>query len=90
MTLQEALVRNAEELSSKVEEHCMLLALAKEIDAGTIELPRCPLLVCPHARRLREMLLETITVLEETRKAFRSKQLEVLRKKLIGVLAEEA
>jgi len=39
---------------------------------------------------LKEMLLETIQVLEESRKAFKSKQLEAFRKKLIKVLAETA
>ncbi|SHF95724.1 hypothetical protein SAMN02745206_02994 [Desulfacinum infernum DSM 9756] len=37
---------------------------------------------------LREALLETIQTLEESKKAFKSKQLEALRKKLIRVLAQ--
>lgn len=42
------------------------------------------------AERLRAALLEAIEVLEGTRKAFKSKQLEMLRKKLIGILADKA
>ncbi len=42
----------------------------------------------PREKFLRETLLETIAVLEETRKAFKSKHLAALRKKLIRVLAE--
>ncbi len=38
--------------------------------------------------RLRESVLEAIDTLEETRKAFKSKRLETLRKKLTQVLAE--
>ncbi len=38
--------------------------------------------------RLRRTLYETIETLEETKKAFKSKRLEALRKKLIKVLME--
>ena len=38
--------------------------------------------------RLRQVLYETIETLEETRKAFKSKRLETLRKKLLKVLME--
>ena len=38
--------------------------------------------------RLKEVLKETIEVLEQTRKAFKSKRLEVLRKKLTQVLID--
>ena len=64
--------------------------MARAMDAEDVELNTCPLMDCPHRRRLKATLKETITVLEESRKAFKSKQLEALRKKLIGVLAENA
>jgi hypothetical protein len=48
----------------------------------------CSLVDCPHKRLLRQVLTEIIETLEETKKAFKSKQLEELRKKLIRVLAE--
>ena len=38
--------------------------------------------------RLKEALKETIEVLEQTKKAFKSKRLEVLRKKLTQVLID--
>ncbi len=38
--------------------------------------------------RLRRSLYETIETLEETKKAFKSKRLETLRKKLLNVLME--
>ncbi len=38
--------------------------------------------------QLRQVLYETIETLEETRKAFKSKRLETLRKKLMKVLME--
>jgi hypothetical protein len=45
---------------------------------------------CPHKRRLQTALLETIQILEETKKAFRSRALEQLRVKLTRELAEIA
>ena len=50
-------------------------------------LKRC-VSTCPHKRKLKEVLLESIQVLEESKKAFKSKQLETLRKKLTRILAE--
>jgi hypothetical protein len=43
---------------------------------------------CRYKTKLKEILVETIDELEKSRKAFKSRQLEMLRKKLIGVLAE--
>lgn len=101
MTVNEAILRSAEELQRRAETHRQFLARAAS--SGQPEVPtdraakegyasvgECPLLDCPHRRLLRETLVEAITVLEGTRKAFKSKQLEALRKKLIGVLAEDA
>lgn len=48
--------------------------------------------ICSHGqsnKKLRRAILDTIDVLEKTRKAFKSKQLETLRKKLIALLAEQ-
>ncbi|MBW2074588.1 MAG: hypothetical protein JRI58_07570 [Deltaproteobacteria bacterium] len=86
MTVQEALNQSAQELQQQLEEHRRLLVRAIEGDAGGIEIENCLLLACPHKRTLKGVL----GVLEETRKAFKSKRLEVLRKKLIRVLAENA
>jgi hypothetical protein len=44
---------------------------------------------CRHREILRRTLAEAIEAIEATRSAFKSKQLEVLRKKLIKVLVEE-
>lgn len=90
MTIQEALAQNATELQLKIEEHRKLLAMVQEAGINTEELPQCPLYSCPHGKLLRGTLFDTIAVLDETKKSFRSKQLEVLRKKLIEVLAEIA
>ncbi len=47
----------------------------------------CPLVDCARLSRLQAALRETIDVLEETRSSFKSKKLEVMRRKLIEILA---
>lgn len=46
----------------------------------------CPLVICARRRLLEHVIEHAIEVLEETRKAFKSRQLEVLRKELTGAL----
>ncbi|MFQ5869932.1 MAG: response regulator [Candidatus Zixiibacteriota bacterium] len=48
----------------------------------------CHLFNCPRLRALKEGLVESIDVLEETKSAFRSKKLGELRRKLEGLLQE--
>jgi hypothetical protein len=80
--------RSTRDLHRRIDmQHDVLLSILEEVK------DRCPadlnsLLDCPHKRLLRQALTETIEVLEETKKAFKSKRLEVLRKKLMGVLKE--
>jgi hypothetical protein len=81
--------RSTRDLHRRIDmQHDVLLSILEEVK------DRCPadlnsLLDCPHKRLLRQALTETIEVLEETKKAFKSKRLGVLRKKLMGVLKEE-
>ncbi len=95
MSAHEAVRKSAEDLQLRFERHRHLLTQAMEggdagpgIDASL--LVDSPHGDCSHRRMLRETLADAITVLEETRKAFKSKRLEALRKRLIGVLAEDA
>ena len=88
MTAYERISRSAEQLQARIEEHRRLLVQAADAD-GAVE-QSCLDPDCPHRRQLRQTLLETVRILEETRRAFKSKQIEILRKKLIGVLAEDA
>ena len=86
--LQEQLIRSADELENRMEIHRRLLRLA--VNDGQAK-KRTDTRFCDETlqnRRVREILLEAIEVLEGTRKAFKSKQLEMLRKKMIRVLAE--
>jgi hypothetical protein len=45
---------------------------------------------CQHKKLFYRVLLETIEVLEETKKSFKSKRLEELRKRLTDLLKEAA
>ena len=90
MTVQDALTQSVQVLQQSVAQHQRLLTHAMEGGEERVEIDTRLILDCPHRRRLRETLAEAITVLEETRKAFKSKRLEALRNKLIGVLAEDA
>ncbi len=86
MTARELLERNIEDIRVKLEDQSRLL----DSLAPSGELP--DFLPSPswstRDRRLRDTLLEAIKVLDESRKAFKSKRLEALRKKLIEVLAD--
>lgn len=86
--LIDALNSNFKELKNGMDMHCCLVnsILEDQVDEGDIRpiLDKCP-------KRSREMMLEgmikeTIDVLEESRKAFKSKKLELLRKKLTHAL----
>ncbi len=88
MTAHELLIKNVEDIQVMLEDHCCLLNCLKE--GGDTPVLRQCVSACLYKQRLKETLLETIRVLEESRKAFKSKQLEALRKKLIEVLAKTA
>ena len=90
MTVRETLVWSTEELQRRIKNHQDLLIRAIEGGDTEARIDANLLLDCPHRRRLRETLKETIEILEDTRRAFKSKRLEALRKKLIGVLTENA
>ncbi len=83
-----ALNKSVKDLQQGIDMHTCLIAsiLGHEVDTRNLS----PLLGnCPMRTRetmLRDAVRETIETLEETRKAFKSKQLEVLRKRLIQVM----
>lgn len=88
MKAYELLTKNIEDIRSILENQESLLNYLRK--GGDPPLLRECVSACPCRHRLKEILLEAIHVLEESRKAFKSKQLEALRKKLIKVLAETA
>ena len=88
MGIEEYVDRIAEEMHERVEHQRRVF---KKVLAGGRDAlgPRtyCPLVDCARLSRLQAALQETIDVLEETRSSFKSKRLEVMRKKLIDILA---
>lgn len=87
-----ALNASTKELQQGIDMHCCLMTsiLEGEVDDRNIQ----PLLdLCPKRSRelrLEKAIEETIEALEESRKAFKSKRLEILRKKLTQVLISTA
>jgi len=83
--------KSTEELHSRIDmqRHILTAVIEKKMKGSEI-CPDCVFADCPHKKRLREVLTEAIGVLEETKKAFKSKRLEVLRKRLAQVLAESS
>ena len=81
--------KSAEELHLKIDIHCRLMTAMLEQRLGDGNLKEFFLPLCYHKEsRLKKAVKETIDVLEESRKAFKSKRLEALRKKLTHVLIE--
>ncbi len=81
--------RIAAELNERVEhQRAVLRQVLAEGCTGKEGIGYCPLVDCPRIDALRRALRETVEVLEETRSAFKSKRLEMMRRKLIEVLAK--
>ena len=86
-----ALSSSVNDLRQRIDVHCHLLSSlmgeqAKGMD--TAPFPEC------HPCKSKELMLkeairEAIEVIEDSRKAFKSKRLEALRKKLTSVLIED-
>lgn len=85
-----ALQKSVKDLQQGIDIHSCLIAsiLQNEVDARYLEsFPEA----CParsREERMKAALLEAIDELEESRKAFKSKRLEALRKRLTQVLAD--
>jgi hypothetical protein len=88
MGVEEYVDRLAEEMHERVEFQRRLL---KQVLAGGGNAlgatAYCPLVDCPRLSRLQAALRETIEVFEETRSSFKSRRLEIMRKRLIDILA---
>lgn len=87
MTTRELLERSLAELQDQLERHQQFVRTA--LNGEPLEPHHCPWSACRHQQLLSSVLLDAVRVLEDTRKAFKSKQLEALRKNLLRVLAEE-
>ena len=86
LSLDEYVDRVASDLHERVEHQRTVFKsfLADEHDA----LAYCPIVDCPRLEKLKAALLETIAELEATRQSFKSKRLEVMRRKLMNILPD--
>jgi hypothetical protein len=88
MGIEEYVDRIAEEMHERVEFQRRLFKRVLAGGGNALDRPAyCPLVDCPRLSRLQAALRETIEVFEETRSSFKSKKLEVMRKRLIDILA---
>ena len=88
-TVEQTLMQSAENLQKICSEHCRLMctATSKGFVAGKRKKDICA--DCPYKHKFRETIESTIRKLENTRKSFKSKQIERLRKELTAILAQE-
>jgi len=88
--LIDALNTSVQGLRQGVDMHCDLLTslMNGQVDEGNLQklLDLCP--KRSRELRLEKAIQEAIEILEESRKAFKSKKLEALRKKLTQVLID--
>lgn len=85
--------RSTQDLHDRVnmQKYFILTVLGRVKNRAPIEIyPVGPTGDEPTRKFFRKVIAETIEVLEETKKAFKSKRLEELRKKLMDVLKETA
>lgn len=86
--IEEYVDRITEEMHRQVDHQRRIFRQVLAAGAGSADRQEyCPLVDCARLSRLQAALRETIEVLEETRGSFKSKRLEVMRRKLIGILA---
>ena len=80
--------KSAEELHQKIDMHRYLMATIIDKKVNEKKLNHILLPDSHREFRLKKAIKETIDVLENTRKAFKSKRLEALRKNLTNVLID--
>ena len=84
-----AIDKSAEELHQRIDMHRYLMNTILEQRVGDESIKKLSLSSNSYNQSgLKEAIKETIEVLEQTRKAFKSRRLEALRKKLTQVLIE--
>jgi len=85
--VDKAVAESVEQMAAMLDRHKQLLAIALSTNTE-VRQEKCISVTCPCRRLLRETVAETIVVLDETRKSFKSKQLAELRHKLLRLLIE--
>jgi hypothetical protein len=89
LDFREYLTTITEELKTRIEQQRQAtLSLLDERWGEGPPIAYCPLVDCRPNQRLRGAIRQAVGVLEETRRSFKSRQLEELRLKLEAALAE--
>lgn len=86
MTFKDSLIHDINEMENVLHRHRDIVARLDQV--GDDFLPATVHVAEMAPTSLKQVVLEAIEELEISRKAFKSKQLEALRKKLIKALAE--
>jgi hypothetical protein len=86
--LLKAIDKSTEELHQKIDMHRYLMATILDKKVSEKRLHHVVLPNSHRELRLQEAIKEAIEVMERTRKAFKSKRLEALRKRLMQELIE--
>lgn len=83
--------KSTEDLHSRIDmqRHILTAVIEKKMKRSEI-CPNCVFADCPHKRKMKAVLTEAVAVLEHTKTAFKSKRLEVLRKRLMQALTESS
>jgi len=88
MGVEEYVDRIAEEMHRRVDHQRRIFRQVLSLRGNASERQAyCPLVDCERLSKLQAAVQETIEVLDETRSSFKSKRLEVMRKRLIDILA---
>lgn len=81
----------ADQLTERIEQQRkVLLRVLDERRANGQSVDYCPLVECGPRQRYRTAVMDAIEVIEESRRSFKSKHLEELRKRLGNLLADDA
>jgi len=88
-TVEQTLIQSAENLQQQCSEHCRLLCTAASKGIVVEKRKKGICADCPYKHQFKETIANTIRKLENTRKNFKSKQIELLRKELTSILAQE-
>ena len=89
--LANAVSLSIRELHRCLDSHCCLVAAAMEqgVDLRNVRLPAPACTARSREAEYKKAIREAIDALEESRKAFKSRKLEVLRRRLMQVLMDE-
>ncbi|PYV14888.1 MAG: hypothetical protein DMG21_16710 [Acidobacteria bacterium] len=89
LDFREYLTTITEELKARIEQQRLAtLALLNERGGESPSIAYCPLVDCRPNQRLREAIRQAVEVLDDTRRSFKSRQLEELRRRLEAALVE--